>query len=73
MPHEAKLEHFTYLKFVTTVAGACRMYDKPRRTIQYAIDTGNIAALKDGGVWLISIPSLVARWGWPLPENLQEK
>ncbi|MEM6284162.1 MAG: helix-turn-helix domain-containing protein [Chloroflexota bacterium] len=58
MPHDAKKAHYIILKQVTTVAEASRACGCARNTIQYAIDAGNIAALKCGGVWLISVSSL---------------
>lgn len=61
MPHAARPEDFTYLRYVTTLNGAARMTGKHPNTIQYAIDANNIAAWKDGGTWLVSIPSLL-RW-----------
>lgn len=53
------------INFVVTVPEACEMWDKPRNTLLYAIDAGNIVARKSGSTWLISVPSLVKRWGWP--------
>lgn len=58
MPHRAKPEHFAVLFQVVTVAEAARLTFSARNTIQYAIDAGNIAALKCGGVWLVSVDSL---------------
>lgn len=65
MPHLAKLEHYKHLNLVTTLAEACRMYGKDRKTVLYAIDTGNLAARKEGGIWLISTASLMSYWGRP--------
>lgn len=65
MPLKAKPEEFTYLKHVTTLSQACRMYRKSRSAMMYAIDAGNVAAMQDGGVWLVSIPSLIREFGMP--------
>ncbi|MEO0566071.1 MAG: hypothetical protein AAF125_28445 [Chloroflexota bacterium] len=68
MPNAAKPEHYTYLRHVTTVAGAARLYYVDRKTILYNIDAGNLAAFKEGGTWLVSIPSLIEWYGYPPPE-----
>jgi hypothetical protein len=65
MPHKAKPQHYTCLKYVTTLAGAARLYKRDKKTVRYAIDAGNIAAVQDGRNWLVSIPSLIAYWGNP--------
>jgi hypothetical protein len=65
MPHKAKANHYNCLNHVTTLAGAARMYYRDPKTVRYAIDTNNLAAVRDGRVWLVSIPSLVALWGEP--------
>jgi hypothetical protein len=65
MPHEAKLEHYKHLNYVTTASEAARMYNRDIKTVLYAIDTGNIAALKVGGTWLVSVASLMDFWGSP--------
>lgn len=70
MPHKANPQHYLCLKHVTTLAGAARMYQRDANTIRYAIDTGNLAAVKDGHNWLVSIPSLKALWGEPTNSRL---
>lgn len=68
MPNAAKPAHYEPLEYVVTAASAARLYGVYRSTITYAIDAGNVAAVKCGGVWLVSVPSLVA-WFGPIPEN----
>lgn len=58
MPHKANPDHFTELEYVTTLAQACRETGIPRQTISYAIDAGNLAAVRVGKVVLISVRSL---------------
>jgi hypothetical protein len=58
MPHKAKPEHFTELDLVTTMAEAIRQYDVHRQTLTYAIDAGNLAAIRQGKIVLISRRSL---------------
>lgn len=62
-PIETEGEWMLY--WVVTIPEACALWDKPRNTLLYAIDAGNITARKSGKCWLISVPSLVKRWGWP--------
>lgn len=50
---------------VCTVPEACALWDKPRNTLLYAIDTGNVIARKSGKTWILSLHSLVALWGKP--------
>lgn len=63
-----KLSQSDYAVFatVTTLAEASRMYQRHPNTITYAIDAGNIAAVRVGGIVLVSIPSLRAYWGNPI-------
>lgn len=65
MPHKASNQHYAPLRQVVTLSTAARLYCRDRSTIRYAIDAGNLAACKDGRIWLISVPSLVALWGNP--------
>lgn len=65
MPHKAKPDHYLDLKNVTTLADACRRWGRSKSTITYAIDTGNVAALRVGRSVLISTRSLVAWFGSP--------
>ncbi|MFC1959248.1 helix-turn-helix domain-containing protein [Chloroflexota bacterium] len=61
-----------HLNTVTTLANACRMYGKDRKTVAYAIDAGNLAARKEGGIWLISNASLMDYWGRPTCPGCQK-
>lgn len=58
MPHRAKKEHYQELKYVMTMAEAQRVYFCHRSRLAYAIDAGNLAAVKCGKIWLISVRSL---------------
>lgn len=60
MPNKAKPEHFAVLEKVTTVNEAAQLASVHRTTILYNIDAGNLAAVKIGKVWLISLESLKA-------------
>lgn len=53
------------LLLVLTVPEACEMFCKPRNTILYAIDAGNLCARKSGATWLVSLQSLIEWFGWP--------
>jgi len=65
MPHKAKPKHYDDVKRVTTASEAARLYGVSWTTVIYAIDTGNLAAEKVGGTWLISLASLRDYWGEP--------
>lgn len=60
MPNRAKPQDYAVLSEVTTVAEAARITYRHPNTIRYAIDAGNVAAVKVGRVWLVSIRSLLA-------------
>ena len=59
MPHNAKREHFDELDAVVTMATACRLVKKRYNTVIYAIDAGNVAAVKDGRIWKVHRQSLL--------------
>lgn len=58
MPNKAKAEHWQDLKNVTTLAQAAREYHISRQSLTYAIDAGNLAAMRVGRSVLISRRSL---------------
>jgi len=58
MPNKANPRHYTECERVVTLAEACRMVNKPYHTVVYAIDAGNVAALKCGRIWLVHTQSL---------------
>jgi len=60
MPNKAKQEHYKELARVVTLAEAARMVFKHPNTLRYAIDAGNLAAVRCGRVWLVSVSSLNA-------------
>lgn len=62
MPHKAQSDHWTDLKNVTTLAQALRDYRVSKTGLTYAIDAGNIAAIRVGKAVLISIRSLDASY-----------
>ena len=70
MPNAATLEHYLPLKQVTTVTDAAQRWGYHPATIRYGIDAGNIAALKVGGVWLVSVPSMRAYYGSEIKDNI---
>lgn len=65
MPHHARPSHYDPLKQVSTLASVARRWKRDKKTVICAIDSGNIAAQKDGRIWLVSIPSVLAWWGNP--------
>lgn len=60
MPHKANPQHFQELNLVITQAEAVRLYKIYRQTLTYAIDAGNIAAVRCGRNVLVSRRSLEA-------------
>lgn len=58
MPHKANRKHYTELKYVITLAEACRLTGIPRQTLSYAIDAGNLAGVRCGRTVIISVRSL---------------
>ena len=49
------------------------MYGRDRKTMLYAINANNLAARKEGGIWLISTASLMAYWDRPTyPRNCED-
>lgn len=65
MPHHARPSHYAPLTQVSTMAAVARRWKVDKKTVRYAIDSGNIAAVQEGRVWLVSIPSVMAFWGTP--------
>lgn len=65
MPHHARAVHYNYLKAVATKAEVARLWRVDKKTVDYAIDASNIAALQCGRIWLVSLPSVVEFWGQP--------
>lgn len=59
MPLAAKSQHYRELERVVTLAEACRLVDKQYQTVIYAIDAGNVAAIKCGRIWLVNVQSLI--------------
>lgn len=51
---------------VVTMAEAARMWSRDPKTVRYAIDAGNIAAVRLGRIWLVSVPSASRAWGPPV-------
>lgn len=67
---EAERQRFeSALYRVTTVPEACKLWKKPRNTLLYAIDAGNLTARKSGKNWLVSVESLIHLWGHPVRET----
>ncbi len=53
------------LRQVVTMAEAARLTFRDPKSIRYAIDTGNIAAVRCGSIWLVSVRSLVQHFPPP--------
>lgn len=53
---------------VVTLTEACQVWYRHRSVLRYAIDAGLINARKSGNTWLVSVHSLVRRYGLP-PER----
>jgi hypothetical protein len=64
-PYRVHPKYYSPLGLVTTVTEAAETWKRHRSVILYAIDAENIAAVKSGATWLISVPSLQAFWGDP--------
>ena len=64
-PYQCPPQHYEPLGFVTTISEAAQHWQYSRYGVRYAIDAGNLAAVQSGRTWLISVPSLVAYWGYP--------
>lgn len=58
MPNHANPKHYADLERVVTLAEAARMTYHAPFVIRYNIDSGNIAAVKCGHIWLVSVQSL---------------
>lgn len=61
MPNFARPDHYADLEAVTTASEAAKRWHVGYKTVIYAIDSGNVAAVKRGGVWLLSVRSC-ERW-----------
>lgn len=59
------LHYYKPLESVTTITEAAERWCLGRSTIRNAIRVEHIAAVQSGRTWLISVPSLVARYGDP--------
>jgi hypothetical protein len=64
-PYRVHPKYYRSLATVATVTTVAKVWHRSRTGIHYAIDTENIAAVKCGKTWLISLPSVVAYWGLP--------
>lgn len=59
-------QYFQDLAKVTTIPEVMKMYDiKYHTTVSYAIDRGDITAVLVGGVWIVSLDSVIAYYGKP--------
>ena len=68
MSNTANLDHYHALARVVTLAEASRITYRDPKSVKYAIQAGNIAALKCGRVWLVSVDSLLEHF--PKPEKM---
>ena len=69
-PYTCPLHFYDPLALVATISEIAAHWQRHRNTIQYAIDAGNLAAVKSGRTWLVSLPSVAAYWGPPHPTPL---
>lgn len=62
-----------YLYCVMTINEASRIFGVSIQTLHYHINIGNIAARKSGGVWLLSVLSLLKYYQLPpMPETVKK-
>jgi hypothetical protein len=61
----AKPSYFDDLMRVTTISTVARYWHYHPETVRYHCERGSLAAVKDGGTWLISLQSVVDLWGVP--------
>lgn len=65
MGFKARQKHFNDLMRVTTVSSVAEYWGVAKNTVVYHILRENIAAVKDGGIWIVSIQSVIDLWGMP--------
>ena len=53
------------LDLVATVAEVARLYGLSRRSIEYRIWRGDVAARRSGNTWLVWLPSVAVVYGSP--------
>jgi len=58
-------KHYRVLELVATAPTVAMMWGRSYTGVIYAIDADNLAAVKCGKTWLISLPSVTAYWGPP--------
>lgn len=58
---------------VTTISEVSKLWYLSRTAILYAIDAGLITARKSGKVWLISVNSVVKRYGKPVKSIIESE
>lgn len=58
-----RVTDYPELSQVVTLAEAARLAYRDPKSLRYAIDTGHIAAVQCGRIWLVSVPSLDAHFG----------
>ena len=64
-PYTCPQRFYEPLQFVATVSEVAEHWHRHRTTVLYAIHAENIAAVKSGRTWLISVPSVTEFWGYP--------
>ncbi len=58
-------KHYAVLELVATAPTVAAIWGRSYTGVIYAIDADNIAAVKCGKTWLVSLPSVAAYWGPP--------
>ncbi len=64
-PYTVNKKYYAALDQVATVGTVSAVWRRSYNGVIYAIDAGNIAAVKCGKTWLVSLPSVTAYWGLP--------
>ena len=63
--YHVQSKYYAPLEQVATIKTVAELFSMTWGGVRYAIDADNIAAVKDGKTWLISLPSAAEYWGVP--------
>ena len=64
-PYKVDKKYYAPLEQVATAPTVAKIWYRSYTGILYAIQAENIAAVKCGTTWLVSLPSVVEYWGLP--------
>lgn len=64
-PYRVNEKYYAPLEQVATAGTVAGLWRRSYTGVLYAIDADNIAAVKCGKTWLVSLPSVAAYWGDP--------